>query len=171
LADCGTPVEDSLDGAAGRNAGHDFVDDDRRILGPGVVGRHVGHVGSACGDVAHQGTFRPVAIAAAAEHRDEVTPGGDEVAGRAECGIKRGRCVCVIDQHGEVLAGIDPFHPPRNDGRLFEPGHDRIEFESGDQCRGCGGERIHDIERSDQRHADRYRFPAARGKFEPDAVR
>ena len=87
----------------GRNAAHDLGADRRRLLAARIVVGHQGEVGQPRGDLAHHRPLAAIAIAAAAEHHDQLAAGRTAAASPAPspapraCGRNRhrpGRPIC-----------------------------------------------------------------------------
>ena len=68
-----------------------LLDDPDRILGARIVRRHDDQIAQPAGDGAHQRTLGPIAIAAAAEHRDQRGRAPAGARSRAGCAARR-RC-------------------------------------------------------------------------------
>ena len=81
----------------------DLFDDAVRILAARVVRRHDDEVAQPAGDRAHQRTLRAIAIAAAAEHRDQ--PAARQRPRRLEQVAQRVVGVRVVDDDGHFVAG------------------------------------------------------------------
>ena len=73
----------------------DAGDDGIAVLGARVVVGHDDDIGETLGDLAHHRTLARVAIAAAAEHTDQLA--GAMTAGGAQRLLERVRRMCVVD--------------------------------------------------------------------------
>src|ERR1700721_1659014 len=104
---CAIGLDDVLDGG-GFEAGFNLGEDRHWIFGAWIVagGNHV--VASlACG-LTHFGALGAVAVAAAAEERDDMCAGFcGHLAGEMGEVLQRIVSVGVVDDHGEGLAGVD----------------------------------------------------------------
>jgi hypothetical protein len=63
--------------------------------------------------------------------------------------------VGVVDQHGERLAGVDPFEAARHPGQGLQPGHGRVQVDADGVGRGQGAEGVGDVEVAGQPQPDR----------------
>ena len=72
-ADCGGTIHDSFIFCTAREPGFRFGDDCLRRFRAGIVAGKDGEIGESAADLRHARTFAPVAVAAAAEKRDEAS--------------------------------------------------------------------------------------------------
>ena len=84
------------------------------ILGARVVGGDDHAVGQPRGDLAHQRPLAAVAVAAAPEHDVHGRPRRLSCRGRAQDVLERVGGVGVVDEHGELLAGVDRLEAARD---------------------------------------------------------
>src|SRR5207244_8138534 len=108
--------------ARGTHALLDVREDAQRILGARVVGGEDDEVAPPRGGLAHEGPLAPVAVAAAAEDRDQ--PPARERTEHVERTRERVGRVCVVDHHGEARPG-DLLEPPGRRLRGREAARDR----------------------------------------------
>ncbi len=161
------PRRDRLDGvahAAGLEPGLDFGEDRARIFGARIVAGGDDEVASLARGVAHLGALGAVAIAAAAEERDDAAAGfrgqlareSDEVAQRV-VGVR------VVDDHGKGLARIDGLKAA-GDGCETRDGFDEmIEGNAAGMRGGERGEQVEDVDLAGEARCDLGR---AGGSFE-----
>ena len=79
---------------------------------------------------------------------------------RAQGGERRGDgvgLVGVVDDDGEVLAGVDPLEPAGDAAPAAMPGGDRAGVEPDLGAPGDRGQRVGDVEVAGQGHARRHR--------------
>ena len=93
--------------APSRGAGQHGGADRGRVLGARVVVGDHEHVGQPGRDLAHHRALARVAVAAGADHDDQ--PTGRQRAQRGQRGLDGVGLVGVVDDHVEVLPGVDPL--------------------------------------------------------------
>ena len=142
-------------------AGEDFVANRGGVFMAGVVVGDDHPIGEALGDFAHDRPFPGVAIAAAAENEPEL---GTFMrrhmrAQRREHVLQRVGLVCVIDEHGGILARhADKLHAPRHAGNFAERLGGFIFIRAGGENEAEGAERIPCLKFSDYRQMDFFRM-------------
>src|SRR5699024_3096199 len=80
-----------------------------RILAAWVVVGDDEQVAAACGHLPHHGAFHGVPVTTATEHGDHAM--GGTLPQRFQHHRDRGGLVRIVDDGGEGLAHVDPFHP------------------------------------------------------------
>ena len=110
----------------------------------------ISDVGEPGGDRAHDRPLAGVAVAAGAEDDDDL-PVGERAQG-GEHGLDRVGLVGVVDDHGEVLAGVDPLQPARHSPAGRDAARDLVRVEAGQRRRGDRGERVGDVEGAGDGH-------------------
>ncbi len=144
------------------HAGPDLRGDGSGVLATRVVGGEDGEVGQAGGDLAHQRSLGPVAVAAAAEDHQH-TPGPGHAAGTGEGLLKGVGGVGVVDQHREGLAPVDRLVAAGHRCQVRQPGRHRAGRHP--ELAGCGRRRqgVGDIDRAGQAQANRLALPREAG--------
>ena len=131
-------VDRSVGERRGRDAGDDLGDDLGGLLRAGVVGCDERDVRQARGDRPHQRTLAAIAVSPGPEHADDA-PASD-VARGAQHVLERVGRVGVVDEHREVLSGVD---------RLEAPGHPDAALQGCDERVEVEAERMHGRERAE----------------------
>ena len=110
-------------------------------------------IGVLAGDRAHQRTLAGVAVAARAEHDDElalrIRPQ------RLQRLRQRIGLVRVIDEDRRAVALADPFQPALGAFEMFEACEHRLRLAAGRDRETCRHQRILDLEAADQRQPHR----------------
>ena len=132
---------------SGENGGADRS----RILAARIVVGDDHAVGVLCRDRAHQRTLSRVAIAACAEHDDElafrIRPQ------RLQCLGQRVRLVRVVDEHRRAVALADALQPALGAFELLDAGENLFGVAAGADGKAGGDQRILDLEFADQRQS------------------
>ena len=156
---------------AGRfGAARDGIEDHVAVLVARVLVGHDHQAGPLARDPAHERALGRVTLAGRAEHRDQpAATGRRDRREQVEHGLERGRAVGVIDDDPERLAGLDPFHPPRDRGEPFEPRSHGARIQPDGLAERDHREGVVDVEPSGQLQRQ---GPAARGRRvrDPQAV-
>ena len=151
-------AQDDRAGAVGE-AGDDVGDDRVAILAARIVVGDDRDIGAALGDRRHLRALAAVALAAAAEHADQLA--GGKRTQRAQRLFQRVRGVRVVDDHQRQPAlAAEPAHAAIDRRQLRQGlGHQRRGHAQRDQG-GRHPEQVVDVEAAQQRRAHRMRLVA-----------
>ena len=109
----------------------DLVDDARRVLRAGIVGRDHHEVGETGGDCPHLGALRSIPVSAGAEHEDHPSTIAHQRTGRGDHLLEPIRCVGEVDDDVDRRRGAgvdgDPLEAAGHDARRTESGNDGID--------------------------------------------
>ena len=122
----------------------DFAEDEIRILGARVVARRDDDVGEFGREAAHDRALRAVAVAAAAEDRDDVA--FRDFARRPQHVFDAVRRVRVVDDDGEILPRLHEFEAARDGREALEHGADMLRRDMLGKRRTNGAHDVIDIE-------------------------
>ena len=127
----------------GTRAGDDVGSDCLRRLGTRVVRGHDDLVAQLHRDPTHDRSLTTIAIAAAAEHRDDAPR--PELAGAAQQALQRIRLVRVIDGDSKVLTTVDQLETPRNGRRGGQSPANVLQIQTERDPDPDGGEGVMDV--------------------------
>ena len=137
-ADCGGTVHDGFMFCAAREPGFRFGDDCFRRFRAGIVAGKDGEVGESAADLRHARTLGPVAVAAAAEKRDEASsaerPQGGQNPFQSIVGVS------VVDECRGSVWELDAFEASGNlDGCFKRVQNRRLRDSERQRRRRCRG--------------------------------
>ena len=141
------PIGDAVDFCTSTGcSGDDLVDDFFRVLRVGIFVRHHDDIGKICADLANQRSFLAHPIAAASGEDEEAAAGCELRAESDECFAVGCRRYREIDEDGERLPLLDPFHATGNSCEGTE-GVDGLPVRYANSLSTCDGtEGILDVE-------------------------